>query len=87
MCAFAGIDLSVKNAPDATTLLKFRRPLVGHDLTQKLSDEIGISLCERTLMMKEGTLLDATIIEAPSSTRDAEKSRDPETYQTEKGNE
>ena len=61
MCAFAGIDLSVKNAPDATTLLKFRLPLVGHDLTRKLFDEIGISLCEHTLMMKEGALLDATI--------------------------
>ena len=42
MCAFAGIDLSVKNAPDATMLLKFRRPLVGHDLARKLFDEISI---------------------------------------------
>ena len=87
MRAFAGIDLAVENAPDATTLLKFRRLLVERDLTRKLFDEIGISLCERGLMMKEGTLVDATIIEAPPSTRNAEKSRDPEMHQTKKGNE
>jgi IS5 family transposase len=82
-----GIDLAVENVPDATTLLKFRRLLLEHDLTRKLFDEIGISLCERGLMMKEGTLVDATIIEAPSSTKNAEKSRDPEMHQTKKGNE
>jgi transposase, IS5 family len=87
MRAFAGIDLAVENAPDATTLLKFRRLLVEHDLTRKLFDEIGISLCERGLMMKEGTLVDATIIEAPPSTKNAQKSRDPEMHQTKKGNE
>ncbi|WP_429573413.1 IS5 family transposase [Paraburkholderia sp. UCT70] len=87
MRAFAGIDLAVENAPDATTLLKFRRLLVEHELTRKLFDEIGISLCERGLMMKEGTLVDATIIEAPPSTKNAEKSRDPEMHQTKKGNE
>ncbi|AOJ76467.1 IS5 family transposase [Burkholderia ubonensis] len=86
MRAFAGIDLAVENVPDATTLLKFRRLLLEHDLTRKLFDEIGISLCERGLMMKEGTLVDATIIEAPSSTKNAEKSRDPEMHQTKKGN-
>ncbi|BEU49716.1 hypothetical protein MAFF211520_38470 (plasmid) [Ralstonia pseudosolanacearum] len=47
MRAFAGIDLAVENVPDATTLLKFRRLLVEHDLTGKLFDEIGIMLCER----------------------------------------
>lgn len=52
-----------------------------------LSDEIGISLCERGLLMKEGTLVDATIIEAPPSTKNAEKTRDPEMHQTKKGNE
>jgi len=59
MRAFAGIDLAVENAKDATTSLKFRRLLVEHDLTRTLFDEIGISLCERGLMMKEGTLVDA----------------------------
>ncbi|MGF6600653.1 transposase [Paraburkholderia sp. GAS448] len=84
MRAFAGIDLAVENVPDATTLLKFRRLLLEHDLTRRLFDEIGISLCERGLMMKEGTLVDATIIEAPPSTKNAEKQRDPEMHQTKK---
>ncbi len=53
MRAFAGIDLAVENVPDATTLLKFRRLLVEHDLTGKLFDEIGIMLCERGLMMRK----------------------------------
>ncbi|MGJ3013840.1 IS5-like element ISBmu2 family transposase, partial [Salmonella enterica subsp. enterica serovar Paratyphi A] len=77
----------IENVPDATTLLKFRRLLIEHELTRKLFDEIGISLCERGLMMKEGTLVDATIIEAPPSTKNAGKSRDPEMHQTKKGNE
>ncbi len=86
MRAFAGIDLAVEAVPDATTLLKFRRMLIEHELTRKLFDEIGIMLCERGLMMKEGTIVDATIIEAPPSTKNAEKSRDPEMRQTKKGN-
>jgi IS5 family transposase len=86
MRAFAGIDLAVEAVPDATTLLKFRRLLVEHELTRKLFDEIGIMLCERGLMMKEGTIVDATIIEAPPSTKNKKKSRDPEMHQTKKGN-
>lgn len=86
MRAFAGIDLARENVPDATTLLKFRRLLVEHALTRKLFDEIGIELCERGLMMKEGTLVDATIFEAAPSTKNAGKSRDPEMHQTKKGN-
>ncbi|WP_247362584.1 IS5 family transposase, partial [Ralstonia pseudosolanacearum] len=84
--AFAGIDLAVEAVPDATTLLKFRRMLVEHELTRKLFDEIGIMLCERGLMMKEGTIVDATIIAAPPSTKNETKSRDPEMHQTKKGN-
>jgi IS5 family transposase len=87
MRTFAGIDLAVECVPDATTLLKFRRLLVEHDLTRALFDEIGIMLCQRGLLMKEGTIVDATIIEAPPSTKNAEKSRDPEMHQTRKGNE
>lgn len=86
MRAFAGIDLARENVPDATTLLKFRRLLVRHELTRKLFDEIGVELCERGLMMKEGTLVDATIFEAPPSTKNAEKRRDPEMHQAKKGN-
>lgn len=72
--------------PDATTLLKFRRLLVEHELTRKLFDEIGAELCEHGLMMKEGTLVDATIFEAPPSTKNVERSWDPEMYQAKKGN-
>ncbi|AVA33698.1 MULTISPECIES: IS5 family transposase [Cupriavidus] len=86
MRAFAGIDLAVEAVPDATTLLKFRRLLVAYELTRKLFDEIGVMLCERGLMMKEGTIVDATIIEAPPSTKNKEKSRDPEMHQAKKGN-
>ncbi len=84
--AFAGIDLAVENVPDATTLLISRRLLFEHELTRKLFDGIGITLCERGLMMKEGTLIDATIIEAPPSTKNAGKSRDPKMHQAKKGN-
>ncbi|KVD73085.1 IS5 family transposase [Burkholderia ubonensis] len=86
MRAFAGIDLAVEDVPDVTALLKFRRLLVEHDLTRKLFDEIGISLCERGLLMKEGVLVDATIIEAPPSTGNAGKSRDPKMHQAKNGN-
>jgi IS5 family transposase len=60
--AFAGIDLAVEAVPGATTLMKFRHRLEKHELTRKLFDEIGIMLCERGLLMKE-----VTIVEAPSS--------------------
>lgn len=73
--------------PDATTLLKCRRLLLEHDLKRKLFEEIGISLCERGLMMKEGALVDATIIEAPPSTNNAENRHDPDMRQTKKSNE
>ncbi len=76
----------LKRVPDATTLLKLRRMLVEHELTRKLFDEIGIMLCERGLMMKDGTIVEATIIEAPPSTKNKQKSRDPEMQQAKKGN-
>jgi IS5 family transposase len=62
MRAFAGSDLAVEAVPDAITPLKFRRLLVEHELTRKLFDKLGTSLCERGLMMKEGTIVDATIM-------------------------
>jgi transposase, IS5 family len=84
---FAGIDLSVESVPDATTLLGFRHLLEAHDLTQGLLREVTAHLGERELLLKEGTLVDATIIAAPPSTKNAEKARDPEMHQTKKGNE
>lgn len=86
MRTFGGIDLAVENGPDATTLLKFRRLLIEHALTRKLFEKIGISLCERGPMMKKGMLANMTIIESPPPTKNAEKSRAPEIYQTKKGN-
>src|SRR5271170_3742960 len=84
--SFAGIDLSVESVPDATTLLKFRHLLEEHDLTQQIFAEVSALLSERKLLMREGTIVDATIIAAPSSTKNAHKERDPEMHQTRKGN-
>ena len=86
MRTFAGIDLSVEAVPDATTLLHFRHLLEAHDLTRRLFAEVGALLEERKLLMKEGTIVDATIIAAPSSTKNARRERDPEMHQTKKGN-
>ncbi|WP_217478564.1 IS5 family transposase, partial [Pararobbsia alpina] len=83
---FVGVDLSRESVPDATTLLKFRRLLQDNDLTRALFDEINAHLAEQGLLMRAGTIVDATIIAAPSSTKNAEKARDPEMHQTKKGN-
>jgi len=84
---FAGIDLSVENVPDATTLLNFRHLLERNDLAVRIFSEVGTLLSERKLLMREGTIVDATIIAAPPSTKNASKERDPEMHQAKKGNE
>ena len=86
MRTFAGIDLSVEAVPDATTLLNFRHLLEAHALTEQIFAEVGALLSERKLLMREGTIVDATIIAAPCSTKNARKERDPEMHQTKKGN-
>jgi IS5 family transposase len=86
MRSFVGIDLSVEDVPDATTLLKFRRILERHALTQKILDEVNAHLTSHNLLMREGTIVDATIIAAPSSTKNQEGKRDPEMHQVKKGN-
>jgi IS5 family transposase len=83
---FVGIDLSREAAPDATTLLKFRRLLEEKQLTEAIFNTINASLAERGLFMREGTIVDATIISAPSSTKNADGKRDAEMHQTKKGN-
>ena len=83
---FVGIDLSREDAPDATTLLQFRRLLETHRLTEKLFSCINGQLAAQGLLLKEGTIADATILSAPSSTKNREKARDPEMHQTKKGN-
>lgn len=83
---FVGVDLSRESVPDATTLLKFRRLLQDNDLTRALFDEINAHLSEQGLLMRAGTIVDATIIAAPSSTKNEGNTRDPEMHQTKKGN-
>jgi IS5 family transposase len=83
---FAGIALNRDPVPDATTVLHFRHWLERHDLTKGLFDEVGAMLEERGLLMRQGTIVDATIIAAPSSTKNKQKARDPEMHQTRKGN-
>jgi IS5 family transposase len=83
---FAGIELNRDPVPDATTLLHFRHWLEQHDLTKGLFDEVGAMLAERGLLMRQGTIVDATIIAAPVSTKNKQKARDPEMHQNKKGN-
>lgn len=86
MRIFAGIDLSAESVPDATTVLKFPHLLEKHDLSKAIFEEVSALLSERKLLMKEGTLVDATIIEAAPSTKNRAKARDGEMHQAKKGN-
>jgi IS5 family transposase len=83
---FARIDLSAEGVPDATTLLNFRHLLETHDLCKGLFRAINADLTARGLLLREGTLVDATLIAAPPSTKNKEKKRAPEMHQTKKGN-
>ena len=83
---FVGIDLSRESVPDATTLLKFRRLLLAGDLTKAMFEEINAHLQQQGLLMRTGTIVDATIIAAPSSTKNVSGERDPEMHQAKKGN-
>ena len=83
---FVGVDLTHESAPDATTLLKFRRLLEKHNLTRRIFDEINVHLASKGLVMREGTIVDATLIAAPPSTKNRDKERDPEMHQSKKGN-
>ena len=82
---FVGIDLGRERVPDGTTLLKFRRLLEDNDLGEQLFATVGQLLQARGLKVGTGTIVDATIIGAPSSTKNADKQRDPEMHQTRKG--
>jgi IS5 family transposase len=82
---FVGIDLGRERVPDATTLLKFRRLLEKHKLGEALFAKVGEVLQAQGLKVGTGTIVDATIIGAPSSTKNEEKKRDPEMHQTRKG--
>jgi transposase, IS5 family len=83
---FCGIDLGQDRVPDATTLLHFRHLLEKHDLGLAMFRKIGELLFKNGLKLSGGTIVDATIIAAPSSTKNQDKARDPEMHQTKKGN-
>ena len=83
---FVGVKLSGP-IPDETTILNFRHLLEANKLGRKLLSEINKHLDEQGLMLKEGTIVDASIIAAPTSTKNKAGERDPEMHQTKKGNE
>jgi IS5 family transposase len=82
---FVGIDLGREPVPDATTMLKFRRLLNDNKLGEALFAKVGQELQARGFKVNTGTIVDATIIGAPRSTKNADKARDPEMHQTRKG--
>ena len=83
---FAGVDLGRAAAPDETTILRFRRLLEQHELCGQILDTMNHYLASKGLRIATGTIVDATIIAAPSSTKNSKKERDPEMHQTRKGN-
>lgn len=86
MRRFVGLELNVDAIPDETTILKFRRFLEKHTLAPKILEAVNAHLVARGMQMRAGTLVDATIIHAPSSTKNSSGGRDPEMHQTKKGN-
>jgi transposase, IS5 family len=82
---FAGLDLTAELVPDETTILRFRHLLEQQRLTEQLFAEVRALLEERQLLLKSGTIVDATLIAAPPSTKNATGERDPEMKQTRKG--
>lgn len=86
MCRFVGLDLGREAVPDETTVCNFRHLLEAHELGSRLFEAVATHLQEMGLKIARGTIVDATIINAPSSTKNAAKERDPDMHQTKKGN-
>lgn len=86
MRQFVGIDLGEESAPDETTICKFRHLMESHNLGDRLFYLVNEYLKENGLKVNRGTIVDATIINAPSSTKNRKKQRDPDMHQTRKGN-
>jgi IS5 family transposase len=82
---FAGLSLTRGSVPDETTILNFRCLLETHDLAPEVFAEVNAYLTDKGLLLRQGTIVEATIIHAPSSTKNAAKARDPEMHQTRKG--
>jgi IS5 family transposase len=83
---FAGIDLGRAPVPDETTILNFRHLLEEHELCGQMLDTVNLYLESKGIRITTGTIVDTTIIHAPSSTKNQGKERDPEMHQTKKGN-
>ena len=86
MRRFAGIELISDRSPDETTILTFRHLLEKHDLGEQIFETVKAHLSERGMTMRQGTIVDAALIAAPSSTKNKEGKRDLEMHQTKKGN-
>ena len=85
MRRFAKVELAEDKIPDETTILRFRHLLEKHRLTEAIFEAVRDLLTEHHLLLRAGTIVDATIIAAPSSTKNATRTRDPEMKQTRKG--
>ena len=86
MRRFAGIELGDDRIPDETTILNFRHLLERYGLTEAIFADVNAHLADKGITLRSGTLVDATIIDAPSSTKNQAKARDPEMSSTKKGN-
>jgi len=86
MRRFAGIELISDRIPDETTILSFRHLLEKHSLGEQIFETVKAHLKANGMAMKQGTIIDATLIAAPSSTKNEKRERDPEMHQTKKGN-
>jgi IS5 family transposase len=86
MRRFAGIDMISDRIPDETTILAFRHLLEKNDLGKQIFEVVKAHLKANGMAMKQGTIIDATLIAAPSSTKNKKGERDPEMHQTKKGN-
>jgi transposase, IS5 family len=83
---FAGLDVGEDHLPDESTILRFRHLLEANDLSLQILATVNATLTAKGLMLKQGTVVDATLIAAPSSTKNQDGQRDPEMHQTKKGN-
>lgn len=83
---FAGLDMGADLLPDESTILRFRHLLEAHNLSLQILATVNAMLTAKGLLLKQGTVVDATLIAAPSSTKNSTGTRDPEMHQTKKGN-
>lgn len=83
---FVGLDSGIECLPDESTILRFRHLLEEHELSLRIMGAVNATLAQKGLLLKTGTVVDATLIAAPSSTKNSTGERDPEMHQTKKGN-